>query len=135
MQSSASITLLRVYYVVATLVFLVLDGLLDINVRIAFFENSAALRVLYYGVLVGCAAITVWKPGLAALTAAIESLVSLAALILSMGLRTMLVTDTMLETGAGVVTVPEIVNFAIVGFIGYFSWRRGMREFFGRQRY
>ncbi|MDX1508889.1 MAG: hypothetical protein R3358_11460, partial [Woeseiaceae bacterium] len=134
MQSPASVTVLRAYYVAATLLFLGLDWLLDINVRVAFFENSTALRVLYYGALIGCAAITIWKPSLAALTGAVESLVSLVALILSMGMRTIIMTEDMLRTGAGVVTVPEIVNFAIVGFIGYYAWQRSMRELFGKHR-
>ena len=135
MQNLASVNLLRAYYVVATLVFLGLDWLLDINVRVAFFENAGNLRVLYYLVLAGCAAITIWKPSLAALTGAIESLVSLVALILAMGIRTMLVTDTMLETGTGFITIPELVNFAIAGTVGYVSWHKGMHEFFGNRRF
>lgn len=133
MLKLASTTVLRTYYVLATLVFLGLDWLFDINVRVAFFENSTTLRALYYLILVGCAVITVWKPALAALTGAIESLASLVALILSMGIRTMLVTDTMFETGGGIVTTAELVNFAIAGTIGYLSWQQGMREFFGNK--
>ena len=133
-QNVASVTVLRMYYVLATLVFLGLDWLFDINVRVAFFEHSPSLRMLYYLALLGCAAITIWKPSLAALTGAVESLVALVALILGMGIRTMLVTDTMLETGTGFVTVPELVNFAIAGTVGYISWQRGMRELFGQPR-
>ena len=135
MPTSNSVTLLRAYYVVATLVFFVLDSLLDINVRVAFFENSTSLRVAYYLLLAVCAAITIWKPALAALTGAIESLISLTALILGMGMRTMLVTDTMLESGAGLVTVPELWNFLIAGAVGYLSWQHGLRAFFGNTRF
>ena len=36
--------------------------------------------------------------------------------------------------GAGFVTVPEIANFLISGFVAYFSWHRGMRQLFGPPR-
>ena len=41
-----------------------------------------------------------------------------------MALRSMIVTDQMLDTGAGFVSVEEVVNFAIVGTAAYVSWLR-----------
>jgi len=113
-------------YYAGTAVFLLLDYGLDINVRVAFLETLPGLRVTYYGVLFGCLALMLWYPSWSRLVGTIESLVTLVALIVNMALRSMIVTDAMLETGAGFVTMPEIVNFLIAGGAAYVSWLRGM---------
>jgi hypothetical protein len=50
----------------------------------------------------------------------------LIALIINMALRSMIVTDAILETGSGVVTMAEIINFVISGFVAYFCWQRNL---------
>ena len=62
----------------------------------------------------------------------VESLATLVALIINMALRSMIVTDAMLETGAGFVTMPEIVNFLIAGGAAYVSWVRGVNALTSR---
>ena len=123
--------MIRVYYL-ATVVFLLLDVTLDLNVRIAFFENNQVLRALYYAVIFACMALILWRPGWTIIISAIESLFVLVALILSMGIRTMLVTDAMLESGTGFVTMHEIVNFVVSGGIAYVAFNRGLNELRGR---
>ena len=120
-------TALLVYYA-ATALFLGLDFGLGVNVRVAFLESEPGLRIMYYAACFACQVLIVWRPALTALVGTIESLVTLAALIIHMALRTMLVTDAMLETGTGFVTVPEIVNFAIAGTAAYFAWWHGLRS-------
>ena len=126
----SSKSVLRAYYF-ATVLFLLLDIVFNVNVRIAFLESHATLRALYYAVIFACMALMLWRPGWTVAISAIESLVTLVALILSMGLRTMLVTDEMLEGGGGFVTMPEIVNFMITGSIAYVAFMRGMKELRG----
>jgi hypothetical protein len=46
----------------------------------------------------------------------------------------MVVTDTMLETGTGFVTMPEIVNFIIVGGAAYVSYAQGAKALASRLR-
>ncbi len=113
-------------YYAATALFLLMDYGLGINVRVAFLESTPTLRLLYYAVCFGCLALIIWRPAWAGVVGAIESLATLVALIINMALRSMIVTDQMLETGAGFVSVEEVVNFAIVGTAAYVSWLRSL---------
>ena len=112
---------LRLYYA-ATLLFLLLDYFVGINVRVAFLENQPLLRGLYYLVLFACLALMLLRPGWAEVIGAVESLTLVIALIFNMALRVLVVSDEMLETGAGLVTSEEIINFLISGSIAYLSW-------------
>jgi len=60
--------------------------------------------------------------------ALLESLVTLSALIISLGMRVLLVTDRVLDTGAGFITLPEIYNFLISGGVAYVAWVRGLNR-------
>ena len=117
--------ILVVYYA-ATALFLSLDFGLDINVRVAFLDTTPGIRVVYYGVLFVCLALMLWRPAWTTVIGAVESLATLVALIINMALRTMIVTDAMLETGVGFVTMPEILNFLIAGGAAYVSFMRGL---------
>jgi len=43
-----------------------------------------------------------------------------------MALRSTIVTDTMLESGTGIVTMPEIINFMIAGGAAYLAFMQGL---------
>ena len=129
-QLNSSQSVIRIYYL-GTVVFLLLDVVLNINVRIAFLDNSPALRAAYYAAIFACMALILWRPGWTVIVTAVESLVSLVALILHMGMRTMLVTDAMVEGGVGFVTVPEIFNFVIIGSFAYLAFTRSMNQLQG----
>ena len=118
--------ILRVYYA-ATALFVSLDYGFDINVRAAFLESNPGLRLGFYVVLFACLALTIWRPSWTTLVGTVESLVTLSALIINMAVRSMVVTDQMLETGTGFVTMPEIVNFLIAGSAAYYSYTAGVR--------
>ncbi|MGB5626551.1 MAG: hypothetical protein WBM61_12510 [Woeseiaceae bacterium] len=119
---------LLVLYYGATIVFLVLDYAMGFNIRIAFLEPYPEARLAYYGVCFTCLALMLWRPAWTVLISAFESIVTLSALIIGMGMRTLLVTDRMLDTGAGLVTMPEIYNFMISGGIAYVAWDRGINS-------
>ena len=129
-QPYSSQSLIRYYYL-GTVVFLLLDVVLDINVRIAFLENNPVLRAAYYAAIFACMALVLWRPGWTVIVSAAESLVTLVALILNMGMRVMLGTGVMLESGGGIVTMPEIFNFLITGSIAYLAFTRGMDQLRG----
>ena len=122
---------LLVLYYAATIVFLVLDYGFDVNVRVAALDAYPGLRGAYYLVIFGCFGLMLWRPAWTTAIGVIESLATLIALIMNMALRSMVVSEHMLETGSGFVTMPEIVNFLISGFVAYFSWHRGMTRLFG----
>lgn len=132
-QNPYSSKLLVLYYG-ATIVFLMLDYALGFNIRIAFLEPYPEARLAYYGVCFTCLALMLWRPAWTVLISAFESIVTLSALIIGMGMRTLLVTDQMLETGVGFVTMPEIYNFIISGSVAYLAWVRGMKHLQSRNR-
>jgi len=114
-------------YYAATLVFVALDFGFDVNVRVAFLESAPGIRTGFYGLLFGCFALVLWRPAWSGVVGAVESLVTLSALIINMALRSMMVTDTMLQTGSGFITMPEIINFMIAGSVAYLAWMRGLK--------
>ena len=115
-----------VLYYAATAVFLLLDYLAGLNVRLAFLDAWPMARAAYYGICFLCLALMMWRPAWTTFVSAFESLVTLVALIISMALRTLVVTDQMIETGAGFVTIEEIINFMLSGGIAYLAWIKGM---------
>ena len=118
-----AVPLLKIYYA-ATIVFVLLDYLLNVNVRVAFLQDWPAWRALYYVFCFVCLALMLWRPAWTRWVATFESLLTLSLLILSMGTRVILVTDQMIETGRGGVTTSEIVNFMIVSMAVYVSYSR-----------
>ncbi len=124
--------LMQAYYL-ATAAFVLLDIIADVNIRIAFFENSPGLKWTYYAVCMGLAGLMQWRPALTALISVIESLVVVTSLTLSMGMRTMRISEAVLDGGGGFVTIEEILNFVISGSIAYFAWVRGMQELRGKR--
>ncbi len=118
--------ILRLYYA-ATAVFLLLDYGLDVNVRAAFLDSAPTLRVLFYVVLFGCFALVMWRPAWTNVVGLVESVVTLAALIINMALRSMMVTHDVFAAEAGPVTMAEVVNFLIAGGAAYVSYVQGLK--------
>ena len=123
-----------IFYYGATLLFLLLDVLFNISIRIAFLDSDTRFRMMYYAFCMICFLLMVWKPALTVLISAVESLVTLVALIVVMGLRVMVPTDQMIETGTGLVTMPEILNFMMAGSIAYIAWSQGLQALHKKTR-
>ena len=126
-----SVQLLRIYYA-ATLLFIVLDYFLHINVRLAFLEAWPEMRALYYLLCFACLGLMLWKPGWSLWIGTIESMLSLSLLIVVMGVRVMTVSEQVMTTGTGWVTKSEIMNFMIVSFIAWFSYSSGVAALKGQ---
>jgi hypothetical protein len=124
--------ILAVYYA-ATALFVSLDYGFGINIRAAFLENTPGLRLGFYVMLFACLALIIWRPQWSTIVGTIESLGTLIALIVSMALRSMVVTDAMIESGTGFVTIQEIVNFLIAGGAAYYSYATGVRALFSQR--
>jgi hypothetical protein len=119
-----SVKMLRIYYA-ATAVFLLLDYVFGINVRLASLDALPAWRALYYVVCFGCLGLMMWRPAWSLWVATTESLITLSLLIVSMGVRVMTVSDSLLSTGSGFVTTEEIINFVIAGGAAWIAYTRG----------
>lgn len=126
MSRSISTTKLITVYYGATVLFIVLDFLLDFNIRLIFLEDWPAWRALYYAACLGLFGLMLWQPGWSTYIGAAESLLTLSLLIISTATRVLVVTDEMIEEGRGFVTVNELLNFLIAGSISYFSLMRGV---------
>ena len=129
-SNAAPRRVLQAYYA-ATIVFLMLDYAFGINVRVAALESFPELRAGYYLVIFGCLGLMIWRPAWSTAVGVVESLATLIALIFGVALRSMLVSEQMLETGTGFVSTAELLNFLISGSVAWFAWQRGMRQLFG----
>ena len=114
-------------YYTATLLFLLLDFLVGVNIRVAFLDPFPTARLIYYVICYALLALMLWRPSWTVAIGAIESLFAVVALTFAMALRVMVVTDEMLETGAGFVTTEEVFNYLIVGGIAYLSYIQGIK--------
>lgn len=121
----ASVRLLRIYYA-ATLMFIILDYFLNINVRLAFLEAWPEMRALYYLLCFVCLGLIIWRPDWSLWIGTIESMLSLSLLIVTMGVRVMTMSEQMLRAGTGLVTMSEIMNFMIVSGVAYVAYMRGV---------
>lgn len=115
------------WYYAASVIFLLLDYVADINIRVAFLEPWPAARAAYYGVCFACLGLMLWRPRWAVLIGSFESLVTLVALILSMAVRVMIPSDAVVGGSAPFVTLQEILNFLISGSVAYLAWVKGLR--------
>ncbi len=122
-------------YYAGTVLFVLLDVALGFNVRLAFLEESFSIRMGYYLFCFLCLAVIIWRPAWTTVVGAVESLITLVAIILHMAVRVMVPTDQMLELGAGFVNLQELINFILAGGIAYVAWMRGMQELVGRKTY
>lgn len=115
-------------YYAATLLFLLLDFAVGVNVRVAFLEPFPVARLAYYIICFVLLALMLWRPSWAVVIGVVESLTALVALIFTMALRVMIVTDEMIETGRGFVTMEEMSNYLIAASVAYWSYIRGIRR-------
>ena len=120
------------WYYAGTALFVLLDYVFSINVRVAFLEDWPAARVTYYGFCFACLALIMRRPAWSTLIGTIESLVTLVALILGMAVRVIVPNDAIFSENVPIVTTQEIVNFLISGSMAYYAWITGTRRLFGR---
>lgn len=115
-------------YYAATLIFVLFDFVLGINIRAAFLEGFPAARVAYYVFCYACLLLMLWRPAWAVVIGIAESLAAVIALTMSMAIRVLVVTDEMLQTGRGFVTAEEIINYILVGGIAYIGYIGGIQS-------
>lgn len=127
-----SIARILPWYYAATVLFVILDYSFGVNIRAAFLEPWPAARFGYYVACIACFVLILWRPARATFVAAFESLVTLIALILGMGVRVLVPNDAIFAENADIVTVKEVINFLIAGSVAYLSWVKGLRDLVNR---
>lgn len=120
MQRDASSKWLSIYYD-ATLLFLVLDLLLGVDIRLSFLAGMPGWRAAYYAFCIACAALMHWRPDVRIMIGAVEGLITMLGLIVSMYLGYLLA--GVKDTGE---FVQVLLNYAISGYFAHLSWSRGM---------
>jgi len=125
--------MLRLYYA-GTLVFLFLDYGLGLNIRIAGLDGHPVLKGGYYFALMGCFGLMLLRPTWSVGIGIVESLATMVTLVFSVALRSLLVSEQTLESGAGAPRIAEIFNFLISGSIAWYAWQSGMRQVFSSRR-
>ena len=119
-----SAKVLTAYYA-ATVIFIALDYVLGINVRLAFFDTAPVFKAFYYGLCLTCLALIIKWPAWRAWIATGESLLALSLLIITTATRIIVVTDEMIESGRGFVTMSELANFTLSAGALYLAYLRG----------
>ena len=119
-------------YYGATVLFVLIDFGLGVNVRAAFLAPWPDLRIAYYGFCIACLGVMLWRPAWSTPIGTVESLVTLVALILGMGMRVMVPNDAIFAENVTIVSYQEIINFVLSGYVAYFAWNHGMRQLIGR---
>lgn len=118
-------------YYAATALFLVLDLGFGLNFRLSFLDDYVGWRLVYYAICFACLALIVLKPAWTVPVAAVESLTTMVALILSFGTRA-LGAHAVLDGGAAPLTMEEVVNFLVSGFAAWLSWTRSLAALAGK---
>ena len=118
-------------YYGATILFVLIDFGLGVNVRAAFLEPWPGLRLAYYAFCIACLGAMIWRPAWSTLVGTVESLVTLVALILGVGIRVMVPSDAIFGENVRILTYQEIINFVLSGYIAYFAWTHGLKRIKG----
>jgi len=118
-------------YYGATILFVLIDFGLGVNVRAAFLEPWPDLRLAYYAFCIACLGAMIWRPAWSTLVGTVESLVTLVALLLGVGIRVMVPSDAIFGENARILTYQEIINFVLSGYIAYFAWTHGLKRLKG----
>ncbi len=121
------LSIIKAYYW-ATPLFLLLDLLWGIDVRVSAFIYHPVYKGIYYVFCFVCMAIVVWKPGASALVGLIESSINTAILCVGMMLSVYLMGDLAIEEmeSFSPVTGERVINFILAGSICVCSFRRNV---------
>lgn len=117
----------------ATVLFLALDYVFDLNLRAAFLQPYPTARGFYYLFLFACLGLVIRFPDKAMYVGTLESAITVGALIVSFWLKLLLPADAMMEIGRGLITIQEVFNFLISGLYGYFAYLSGIRALSNRK--
>lgn len=115
-------------YYSATIVFALLDFVLGVSVRASFLDQFPRAKLVYYAICVACLVLILYRPSWSVMVTMLESLTAVVALTLAIGVRVLVVTQEMIETGRGFVSLEELVNYLIVGGIAYYAYLASMQS-------
>ena len=115
---------LLLWYYAFTAVFMLLDYGFDLNVRLTFLDDQPAWRFAWYLFCFASLGLMWWRPDWTVWIGLTESLLTMSFIIISTALRVLIVSDDMIETGRGLVTLRELLNFVITFTVIYIAYIR-----------
>lgn len=123
----------KLYYAV-TPVFILLDYLWHINVRVAILDSEPLYKSLYYGFCVFCGIMVYIVPWCSSIVAFFESGIILIMTILGLFIpyaRAISQMDDVLNADIQTISVmgpPHIINLVFAGGIAFYTFRRSLDE-------
>lgn len=111
---------LLVAYYASTALFVILDFIVGLNLRLAFLDQYSGARLTYYLVCFGCF-LAMWRlPQWTGVIAAVESTIALAALIIDFWTRIFAMPAIVIDGGQPI-SFEEIINFMLSGSAAYIA--------------
>ena len=109
-----------VAYYASTALFVLLDFLVGLNLRLAFLDQYTGARLAYYVFCFGCF-LAMWRlPRWTGVIAAVESMIALAALIIDFWTRIFAMPAIVIDGGQPL-TFEEVANFMLSGGAAYIA--------------
>ena len=141
MSSGAGNFVPKLYYAI-TPIFILLDYLWHINVRVAILDTEPLYKGLYYGFCIFCGVAVYLMPRYSSVVAVFESAIIIVMTILGVFIqyaRTISQMDDVLNTDfetIGLVGPEHVVNLVLIGVIAIFTFRKSLDELANiRERY
>ena len=125
--------LAALYYLGATPFLALLDYAMGVNVRAAWLDGAPGVRAGYYLVLLGCGAIALRRPRLAASVGVVESAATIALLVIAFFTAYLGLIDDVGGDGPirNPFTAESLANFALSAAWAYASYAAASRRLGG----
>lgn len=132
MRTHGKHSITSLYYYMTPL-FIVLDYLGGVNVRVAVLDSMPLYKNLYYGFCVFCGIGMYALPWCTPIVALIESTINILLIVLAVFLpyiQVVMESDNILESNweaASAFTIPRIVNLVLAGTVAIFAFHGSLR--------
>ena len=123
----------KLYYAV-TPVFILLDYVWHINVRVAVLDSQPLYKGLYYGFCVLCGVVVYVVPRCSSIVALVESAILFMMTVLGIFIsytQAILQMDDVLSADIqtiSIVSPPKIINIILAGGMALWTFKRSLRE-------
>ena len=114
------------WFYVATPVFVVLDLLWGINIRIMVLDHLPTLKYVYYALCLGCGALTATRPSLTSVVGRSESALNLGLVCITIPVAYMRVLDSVVggQDPTNPFTPMFFVNLGLSTAVAFWAYRR-----------
>lgn len=132
MSSGVRHSIPKLYYTITPL-FILLDYVWNINVRVAVLDSAPLYKGLYYGFCILCGVVIYIVPQCTSVVALVESAIIFTMTVLSVFVpyvQTIVQIDDILNSeiqNVSIVNVPHIVNLVLAGGMAALTFNKSLR--------